>query len=146
MTEKLNTVTAEYIVILLISGALKARAQELTQHITSEIIKLVSGMVNETHALLFTLLITFEKLTSSKKATSREMDIFVKGLASTDGKTTNANKPDWMSKEAWQDCQKVEMSLPCLAGFCDSLQEYCYEWEEYFQVRWHYFWKNKHSD
>ncbi|XP_076466624.1 dynein heavy chain domain-containing protein 1-like isoform X2 [Babylonia areolata] len=116
-------------------GAPEARAQELSDAVTSAVFRHVSMMMFEQHYNLLALLVSLERMRISRKASVKELSLFVNGFEKRgiDEGAILEQKPAWMDKTAWIDCSIVESLHHPLHGLCHSLVTYSQEWSEYFQ-------------
>ena len=82
-------------------GAPKARAQELTDGLTTEIHKYMSQMMFNQHTHVFNLLLTLERLRMSGQITATELGLFVNGVDTSDIEESFVfeDKPEWLSNK-----------------------------------------------
>ena len=85
-------------VIVTITGAPQARAQELSDAVTCAVFRHVSMMMFEQHYNLLALLVSLERLRISRKASSKELSLFVNGFEKhgLDEAAILEQKPAWM--------------------------------------------------
>ncbi|XP_070211333.1 dynein heavy chain domain-containing protein 1-like isoform X3 [Littorina saxatilis] len=116
-------------------GAPQARAQELSDAVTSAVFHHVSMMMFEQHYNLLALLVSLERLRISRKASNKELSLFVNGFEKhgLDEAAMMEQKPAWMERQAWIDCSILESLHHPLHGLCNSLVSYSLQWCEYLQ-------------
>lgn len=85
----------------ILSGAPASRAKELSDAVCVNIFKYVSMMMFEQHFLLLQLLVTLERLRLSKKASNKELGIFLNGFdkQGLEEASLLEQKPDWMEPQ-----------------------------------------------
>lgn len=81
-------------------GAPQARAQELSDAVTAAVFRHVSMMMFEQHYNLLALLVSLERLRISRKASNKELSLFVNGFEKRglDESAMLEQKPAWMDK------------------------------------------------
>ena len=81
-------------------GAPQARAQELSDAVTAAVFRHVSMMMFEQHYNLLALLVSLERLRISRKASNKELSLFVNGFEKRglDEGAMLDQKPAWMDK------------------------------------------------
>ncbi|KAL8594105.1 hypothetical protein ACOMHN_000817 [Nucella lapillus] len=116
-------------------GAPEARAQELSDAVTSAVFSHVSMMMFEQHYNLLALLVSLERLRITRKASLKELSLFVNGFEKRgiDEGAILDQKPAWMDNTAWVNCSILESLHHPLHGLCHSLVTFSQEWCEYFK-------------
>ena len=96
-------------------GAPQARAQELSDAVTSAVFHHVSMMMFEQHYNLLALLVSLERLRISRKASNKELSLFVNGFEKhgLDEGAMLDQKPAWMDKNVsiCVTCMDKNMSI-----------------------------------
>ena len=97
-------ITENKVTSLCIPGAPSARATELCDAIYTNVFKYVSMMMFEQHFLLLQLLISVERLRLGRKATSKELGLFLNGFdkQGIDEASLLEIKPSWMDGQVAQ--------------------------------------------
>ncbi|XP_069111192.1 dynein heavy chain domain-containing protein 1-like isoform X2 [Argopecten irradians] len=116
-------------------GAPEARAQELSDAMSSAIYKQVALMMFEQHFALFQLLVAMESMRLTRKTSTKELSLFINGFEKTglDESVLLENKPEWLTNQAWVDCLVMEQLHHPFHGLRRSLQQTSSQWQEYFQ-------------
>lgn len=88
--------------MFLIVGAPAFRAKELSDAVYTQVFKNMSMMMFEHHFLLLQLLISLERMRLSKKASAKELGLFLNGFDKQGFEDTNnlmESKPDWVDSQ-----------------------------------------------
>ncbi|XP_025095393.1 dynein heavy chain domain-containing protein 1-like isoform X2 [Pomacea canaliculata] len=117
-------------------GAPQARAQELSDAVTGAVFHHASMMMFELHYNLLLLLVSLERLRIERKASHKELSLFVNGFEKhgLDEAGILEQKPAWMDSAAWIDCSILESLHHPFHGLCSSLVHNKEQWREYFQL------------
>jgi hypothetical protein len=92
-------------------------------------------MMFEQHFLLLQLLVALERLRLGKKASAKELGIFLNGFdkQGLEEASLLEQKPDWMEAQAWVDCLILEQVHHAFHGLRKSLIANNEQWKEYFE-------------
>lgn len=120
---------------IVFTGAPASRAKELSDAVYTDIFKYVSMMMFEQHFLLLQLLVALERLRLGKKASAKELGIFLNGFdkQGLEEASLLEHKPDWLEAQAWVDCLVLEQVHHAFHGLRKSLIMNSDQWKEYFQ-------------
>ncbi|XP_052798483.1 dynein heavy chain domain-containing protein 1-like isoform X5 [Mya arenaria] len=116
-------------------GAPASRAKELSDAVYSNVFKYVSMMMFERHFLLLQCLVALERLRLNKKASNKELGIFLNGFdkQGVEEAALQDKRPDWIDPHAWVECLVLEQVHHAFHGLRRSLIANSEQWKEYFQ-------------
>ncbi|GFR96322.1 dynein heavy chain domain-containing protein 1-like [Elysia marginata] len=116
-------------------GAPQVRAQELSDAVLHAVFRYVRLMMFEQHYTLLSLLVSLERMMRQRKASNKELSLFVNGFQKhgLDDTSLLEQKPDWMDAGAWIDCSILESLHHPFHGLCHSLVNNSQQWKEFFE-------------